>query len=66
MSSVAQVEQLVRIANELGRDVASAKEAREIYRIGQQYQGVDETLAKLGMSPARTAGQRGLPLRAAG
>src|SRR5678816_2211908 len=33
MSSVRQVEQLVRISREFGREIASAKEAREIYRI---------------------------------
>ena len=65
MSSVAQIEQLVRISKELGREIASATEAREIYRIGQQYQGADETLAKLGMAPNRSPGQRAVPLRIA-
>ena len=66
MSSVAQIEQLVRISRELGREIASGQEAREIYNIGVQYQGVDETLARLGMAPNRQPGQRGLPLRVAG
>jgi uncharacterized protein (DUF849 family) len=66
MSSVAQVEQLVRISRELGREIASAPEAREIYNIGVQYQGVDETLMRNGMAPNRQPGQRGLPLRVAG
>ena len=34
MTSVQQVEQVVRIAKELGREVATGKEARDIYRIG--------------------------------
>ncbi|HRD44884.1 MAG TPA: 3-keto-5-aminohexanoate cleavage protein [Caulobacter sp.] len=66
MSSVAQVEQLVRISRELGREVASAEEARAIYRIGVQYQGVDETLARLGMAPNRRPNERAVPLRMAG
>jgi uncharacterized protein (DUF849 family) len=66
MSSVAQVEQLVRISRELGREVANGAEARDIYKIGVQYQGVDETLARLGMAPNRAPGQRAVPLRMAG
>src|SRR5215204_4693827 len=57
ITSVQQVEQLVRIANELGREVADGKEARDIYRIGETYGSVDETLAKLGWAPNRKPGQ---------
>ncbi|TMJ19896.1 MAG: 3-keto-5-aminohexanoate cleavage protein [Alphaproteobacteria bacterium] len=63
ITSVQQIEQLVRIAGELGRGVATAKEAREIYKIGVQYNSVEETLAKNGMAPNRERGQRGLPVR---
>jgi uncharacterized protein (DUF849 family) len=63
ISSVQQIEQIVRIAGELGREVATAREAREIYRIGVQYNSVEETLAKLGMPPNRERGQRALPVR---
>ena len=59
MTSVQQIEQLVRIAGELGREVASAKEARDIYRIGETYADTDETLAKLGYAPNRRIGQPG-------
>ena len=59
MTSVEQVEQLVRIAGELGREVATGKEARDIYRIGEYYGSADETLAKLGFAPNRQPGQRG-------
>ena len=59
MSSVEQVEQLVRIAKECGRPVANGKEAREIYKIGTFYKDAGETLAKNGFSPNRKAGQRG-------
>ena len=59
MSSVEQVEQLVRIAKECGRPVANGKEARQIYKIGTFYKDADETLAKNGFSPNRKAGQKG-------
>ena len=59
IKSVDQVRQLVRIAEELGREVADGKEARDIYRIGEQYSSVDETLAKLGYAPNRAPGQVG-------
>ncbi|MBS0284466.1 MAG: 3-keto-5-aminohexanoate cleavage protein, partial [Proteobacteria bacterium] len=63
MTSVQQIEQMVRIANELRRDVAGGDEARRIYQIGEWYQSTDETLRKLGMPPNREAGQRGVPVR---
>ncbi len=63
MTSVAQIEQLVRIAGELGRPVATAKEAREIYQIGVQYNSTEETLAKLGMAPNREPRQTAVPMR---
>ena len=64
MTSVKQVEQLVRISRELHREIATGKEARAIYRIGEHYKNADETLAQLGYTPNRQAGQRGFPLRA--
>ena len=65
MTSVQQIEQLVRIARELGREVASGKEARKIYKIGESYRNADESLAKLGYAPNRKPGVRGVPLRGA-
>ncbi|WP_432168617.1 3-keto-5-aminohexanoate cleavage protein [Streptomyces sp. bgisy031] len=62
-TSVQQVEQLVRIADELGRDVATAEEAKQIYRVGQHWSTADETLDYLGLPPNRHPGQRGVPLR---
>ena len=59
MSNVEQIEQLVRIAKEFGRPVATAKEAREIYKIGTFYKDADETLAENGFAPNRKPGQRG-------
>ena len=64
MTSVQQIEQMVRLAREIGRDVANGSEAREIYQIGVQYNSTEETLAKLGMPPNREPGQRGFPVRA--
>lgn len=63
MGSVAQIEQLVRISRELGREVANGDEARAIYKIGTQYNSTEETLAKLGMAPNRERGQLAVPLR---
>jgi len=59
MKSVAQVEQLVRISREFGREIATGKEAKRIYRIGEFYQSTDETLAKNGFAPNRQPGQKG-------
>ena len=64
MSSVAQIEQLVRIAKEFGRDVATAAEAREIYRIGTFYADADEALAANGFAPNRRPVWKGVPLPA--
>jgi uncharacterized protein (DUF849 family) len=64
MTSAQQIEQLVRIAGELGRDVATGKEARDIYRLGETYTSVDETLARLGYAPNRRPGQRGFTFHA--
>jgi len=64
LTSVQQIEQLVRIAKELDRDVATGKEARDMYRIGETYGSVDETLARLGLAPNRQTGQRGFTFHA--
>jgi uncharacterized protein (DUF849 family) len=58
VSTVAQIEQLVRISREFGRDVANGREAREIYRLGTFYASADETLAKNGFAPNRKPGQK--------
>ncbi|MFO1270380.1 MAG: 3-keto-5-aminohexanoate cleavage protein [Rubrivivax sp.] len=63
ITSVQQVEQMVRIARELHRDVAGGEEARRLYRIGEHYGSADETLAALGWAPNRREGERGMPLR---
>jgi uncharacterized protein (DUF849 family) len=59
ISSVEQVEQLVRISREFGRRIATGQEARRIYRIGEFYQSTEETLARAGYAPNRERGQKG-------
>ncbi|WP_328326357.1 MULTISPECIES: 3-keto-5-aminohexanoate cleavage protein [unclassified Streptomyces] len=63
MSSVEQVEQMVRIADSVGRDVATGPEAKQIYQLGKYYGSAEETLDRLGMVPNRRPGQRGFMLR---
>jgi hypothetical protein len=55
MTTVQQVEQLVRISREVGRDIASGKEAKRICRIGEFYKDIDETLEANGFAPNRAA-----------
>ena len=61
MSSVQQVERMANISHSLYREVASAEDARRIYRIGEQYKTLDETLQKVGYLPNRGVKQRGQP-----
>jgi len=53
MTTVKQIEQLVRISREFGRDIASGKEAKKLLKIGTFYNSVEETLAKNGFAPNR-------------
>lgn len=63
MTSVQQIESMVRIARELNREVANGEEARRIYKLGERYSNANETLAKLGWAPNRRPGERGFPMR---
>jgi len=65
MTSVQQVEQQVRIARELHREVATGAQARQIYKIGEHYGSVAQTLDQVGYAPNRAVGERGVPLRLA-
>lgn len=58
-STVKQIEQLVRISQEFGRDIATAQEAREICKIGVFYDSADEALAANGFAPNRNGGTQG-------
>jgi uncharacterized protein (DUF849 family) len=69
-TSVQQIEKLVRISEELFRPIASAEEARRIYKIGTFYSSVEETLRENGWLPNRNtnfgaANTRSAPLVAA-
>jgi len=59
MTTVQQIEQLVRISREFGREVASGKEAREICKIGVFYDTVEETLLANGFAPNAKGRQQG-------
>ncbi|WP_248916896.1 3-keto-5-aminohexanoate cleavage protein [Pseudomonas moorei] len=59
MTSVQQIQWCVQQARLLGREIASADEARAMMKIGQAYASTDETLKALGWAPNRRAGQRG-------
>ncbi len=63
LTSVQQIEQMVRISRELYREVATGEDARRIYQIGTHYANTDETLAALGYAPNRFVGERETPLR---
>lgn len=63
MSSVKQIEQLVRISRELGREIASAEDARTIYKIGTKYATVEQTLAELRYPIAHRPARPGLAQR---
>ena len=59
MTTVQQIEQLVRISREFGREVATGKEARKICKIGVFYETVEETLAANGFAPNAAGRQQG-------
>jgi hypothetical protein len=65
MSTVRQVEQLVRLAREFGREVANGREARKICKIGVFYNSVEETLAANGFAPNAKGRQQGYLHKAA-
>jgi len=59
MTSVQQIEQAVRQSRELGREIATGKQARQIYKIGEWYDSAEQTIAQLGLAPNRKPGQVG-------
>jgi uncharacterized protein (DUF849 family) len=65
MSTVAQIEQLVRISREFGRPIATARQAREISKIGVFYDTVEESLLANGFAPNRNGGTQGFLRKAA-
>jgi uncharacterized protein (DUF849 family) len=59
MTSIQMIERHVRMAEELGRPIATAEQAREMLKIGVTYDTTAETLANLGLPPDRQEGQQG-------
>jgi uncharacterized protein (DUF849 family) len=53
LGTVKQIEQLVRMSREFGREIATGKEARKILKIGTFYNSIEETLANNGFAPNR-------------
>ena len=58
-TTVEMVRKMVRIADELGRPIATPEETRQILKLGTWYDTPDETLFHLGLPPNRGEGQRG-------
>ena len=65
ISTVRQVEQLVRLSREFGREIATGAQARQINRIGVFYDSVEETLAQNGFAPNPKGGHQGFLRKAA-
>jgi uncharacterized protein (DUF849 family) len=63
ITSVQQVDQVVRLAQELKRPVATGRQAQEMLKLGVWYQNVEEALNALGLPPNRTDGQLGFIVR---
>jgi uncharacterized protein (DUF849 family) len=59
MSTVQQVEQLVQIAKQFGRPIASGKDAKRISKIGVFYETTEECLAQNGFAPNPVRGHQG-------
>ena len=59
MSTIEMIERHVRMANELGRPIATPEQARERLKIGVTYKSTEETLANLGIPPNRMPGHMG-------
>jgi hypothetical protein len=59
MTTLDQIATLVRIAEQVGRSVATGADTRRILKIGTWYDTVEETLFTLGLPPNRPEGQPG-------
>ena len=58
-TTMEMVRKMVRIADELGRPIATPEETRRILKLGTWYDTPDETLFNLGLPPNRDEGERG-------
>ncbi|MGB9329763.1 MAG: 3-keto-5-aminohexanoate cleavage protein [Steroidobacteraceae bacterium] len=59
MTSIEQIKWVKDVANKLNRPIATAKQARQMLKLGTWYNSVDETLSALGLPPNREGGQQG-------
>jgi uncharacterized protein (DUF849 family) len=59
INSVEMVKKMVRIADELGRPIATPEETRRVLKVGVWYDTVEETLFNLGLPPNPQEGERG-------
>ena len=59
MTAIEMIERHVRMAEELGRPIATPEQARQMLKIGVTYRSTAETLANLGLPPNRHEGQQG-------
>jgi hypothetical protein len=59
ITSVQQVEAVVRLSEMFGRKVATTDEARKIMKIGVTYSSIEETLQNLGLPPNRKGEEPG-------
>jgi uncharacterized protein (DUF849 family) len=59
MSTLEMIERHVRMARELGRDIATPEQARQMLKIGVTYKSTEDTLANLGLPPNRRPGHMG-------
>ncbi|AQA01634.1 transposase [Mycobacterium sp. MS1601] len=59
LTSVEMVQKMVRMADELGRPIATPEETKRILKLGEWYDTPEQTLFNLGLPPNREVGQRG-------
>ena len=59
MTTLQMIERHVRMAEELGRPIATAEQAHQMLKIGVTYSSTAETLANLGLPPNRRPGNMG-------
>ena len=58
-TTVEMIAKMVRIAEELGRPIATPEQTRQILKLGTWYDTAEETLFNLGLPPNREEGERG-------
>jgi uncharacterized protein (DUF849 family) len=58
-TTVEMVRKMVRMADELGRPLATPEQTRQILKLGTWYDTPEETLFSLGLPPNRDEGERG-------